>query len=176
MFNFVDKKNYLSRDVDLFFCQSSFTLMLKGSSKVLIVYLPSFYFFKKDLFGNFEFLFLKNFFFKSFLKHLLTFYNTLFVSFFLKIKLRGLGYRVRSLARSVHIFFFNYTNYYFFFCPEDIIVKLYRKRILLLSFDWSLLKLVVSHILLFKKLGPYRLRGLRLVRQIIILKKAGKLL
>lgn len=135
MFNFVVKKHYLSKDVGLFYCGKSSTIMLKSSHKVVVVYLPSFYFLRGDVFGNFEFLFLKNFYFKSFLKHLLIFYNTLLVSFFLKIKLRGLGYRVRSLADSVHMFFFNYTNYFFFFCPSDVIVKLYRKRILLLSFN-----------------------------------------
>lgn len=45
---------------------------------------------------------------------------------------------------------------------------------LLLSFDWFLLKLVLSHILLLRKIGPYNFLGLRYKRQIILLKKSGK--
>jgi hypothetical protein len=35
----------------------------------------------------------------------------------------------------------------------------------LLSYNWQMLKLIVSHILLLKKLGPYSMRGLRLVNK-----------
>jgi len=42
------------------------------------------------------------------------------------------------------------------------------------SDNFALLKMVFSNILLLKNVGPYRLRGIRYPRQIILLKKGGK--
>jgi hypothetical protein len=94
--------------------------------------------------------------------------------FFIKLRIRGLGYRIRSICPTVHYIFFNYTNYYYFFHSNFLITKIYRKRMLLISFNWSILKLVVSHLLLLYRFGPYTLYGFKVVKQIVLLKKSGK--
>jgi hypothetical protein len=94
--------------------------------------------------------------------------------YFIKLKLRGLGYRVRELYENCYYFFFNYTNFFYIFMPAKSLIKSYRKRILLVSSSWFLLKLITAHILLLKKLGIYNLRGIRFVKHIILLKKSGK--
>jgi len=99
--------------------------------------------------------------------------NVYFI-YFVKIKIRGLGYRLRSICDTCHYFFFNYTNYFFFFSPSSIVIKTYKKRMLLLSFNWMILKDVLSHILLLRELGPYALHGLRFAKQIVFLKKRTK--
>jgi hypothetical protein len=63
---------------------------------------------------------------------------------------------------------------YYIYIPKSVLVKWYKKRIIFLSNDFFLLKLLFSNILLLKKLGPYRIRGLRYPRQIILLKKTVK--
>jgi hypothetical protein len=63
---------------------------------------------------------------------------------------------------------------FYFNIPNNILVKWYKKRIIFLSNNFIDLKLIFSHILLLKKLGPYRLRGLRYPKQIILLKKKIK--
>jgi hypothetical protein len=63
---------------------------------------------------------------------------------------------------------------YYIHVPKNIIIKWYKKRIIFISNNFILLKLLFSHILLLKLLGPYRLRGIRYPRQIILLKKGGK--
>lgn len=112
--------------------------------------------------------------FKHFIKHVFTFYNTLFNFYFVKLKIRGLGYRIREISEGYYYFFFNYTNYYYMHSPNNLFITMYKKRLLIISLNWQSLKLVLSEILLLKTLGPYRLRGLRIPRQIILLKKSGK--
>lgn len=94
--------------------------------------------------------------------------------FILKLRIRGLGYRLRTISDSFHYIFFNYTNYFYLYNPLDIVIKTLKKRMLLISFFWDKLRLVICHILLLQKVGPYTLEGIRWVKQIIILKKSGK--
>ena len=76
----------------------------------------------------------------------------------MRIKIKGLGYRIRKVTQELYYFFFNYTNMFYFNIPNNILIKWYKKRIILLSNDFYLLKILFAHILLLKKLGPYRLR------------------
>lgn len=75
------------------------------------ILLPSFYFFKKA--SNYlAFLFLDKVIFSSFLTNIRLAINARL--YFIKIRVRGLGYRYRSLCYNVHYFFFNYTILYIF--------------------------------------------------------------
>lgn len=56
----------------------------------------------------------------------------------------------------------------------NIIIKIYKKRMLLLSLNWSVLKLILSYILTLRKIGPYNLDGIRLLKSMLVLKKSGK--
>jgi hypothetical protein len=63
---------------------------------------------------------------------------------------------------------------YYFYIPNNILIKWYKKRLILLSNDFVLLKNIFTHILLLKKLGTYRLIGIRYPRQVLLIKKGGK--
>lgn len=140
-----------------------------------MLFMPSFYLYKVDKNLNcMVFSFLSKFFYKSFIKHLFCLSNRLSIIYFVKLRIRGLGFRMRSINDVIFYFFFNYTNFYYIFSPRTLLIRVYKKRMLLLSFDWFLLKLVLSHILLLRKIGPYNMLGLRLRRQIVFLKKSGK--
>ena len=53
-------------------------------------------------------------------------------------------------------------------------LRSYKKRFLIMSKNWFVLKLILNHILDLKRVGPYELRGIRLSKTIILKKKSGK--
>lgn len=75
-------------------------------------FLPS-YFFYMRLASSSKFIFLSSRFFQSFLTHLSSILS-LYCLYFIKIRIRGLGYRLRSICDTCHYFFFNYTIIIFF--------------------------------------------------------------
>jgi len=168
------KKIYIFPAIfNLFFSVNLSILFIKGIFGIILIYMPSFYY-VYNLGKNLKFLFISKFLYKCFVKHLFYYYNYVYYVYFIKLKIRGLGYRIRQLWDNLYYFFFNYTNFFYLYVPNNMLIKSYRKRFLLISSNWFLIKMVVSHILLLKKLGIYSLRGIRLVKQIILLKKSGK--
>lgn len=167
------KQLLLNNNFNLFYQNKSSILYLKGLYGIVSYKLPSFYFWRKNI-NNLTFIFLNKFFFSSFLRHFFMFYKRLYYIYSVRLKIRGLGYRIRRISNNLYYFFFNYTNMYYFYIPNNILFKWYKKRAVLLSSNFFLLKLLFSQILLLKKIGPYRLRGLRYPRQIIFIKKGGK--
>lgn len=166
--------NYkLNKDLNIFFSYKHSIIYLKGLYGIICFKLPSFYLYKNSL-KLISFIFLKKFFYLSFIKHFFVFYKRLFLIFSIRLKIKGLGYRIRKISENLYYFFFNYTNMYYFYIPNNILIKWYKKRIILISNNFFLLKSLFSHILILKKIGPYRLLGLRYPRQIIFIKKGGK--
>lgn len=163
----------LSKNINIFIFFKKSIIYLQSDYGVIFFKLPSYYFYLYK-FNLMSFIFLNRFFFISFIKHFLFYYNKLSLIYFIKIKIKGLGYRIRKISNDLYYFFFNYTNMFYFYIPKNILIKWYKKRIILLSNDFCLLKTLFSHILLLKKLGPYRLRGLKYPRQIILLKIKNK--
>ena len=73
----------------------------------------------------------------------------------MKLKLRGLGYRIMNICYNLYSFFFNYTNFIYLHIPSNIYIKSYKKRLILLSPSKVLIKVLFSNILYLKKVGPY---------------------
>jgi len=169
----VFNSNKLLKNIGLIYSNKSSCVFIKGLFGVFILKLPSFYYNNISI-NMMKFGFISKFFFKSFIYHMMVYCNYVSLVFFVKLRLKGLGYKVRQLYKNLYYFFFNYTNFFYFYVPSNVLLKSYRKRILLISSYWNILKLVVSHILLLKKLGPYGMRGIRLVKHIRLLKKSGK--
>ena len=168
------RKTYkLQSNMNIYYSWELSTLYLKNKLGLVSILLPSYYFNKISV--NKVYFLLPNIKrFKSFIRHIFTFYNTLFNFYYVKVKIRGLGYRLREIIDGFYYFFFNYTNFYYIHVPNNIFISMYKKKLLIISLNWQELKLVLSEILLLKSLGPYRLRGLRIPRQILLLKKSGK--
>lgn len=174
-YHILKKKHILNSKFDFIHLFNKSLIFIKSFYGILFFHLPSFYYIKSNKFEHL-FLFISRHNFKSFLSNLNFKYNNLFLTYFVKIKIRGLGFRIRKITNSLYYFFFNITNYYYFNVPKNILLKFYKKRLLLFSNNWSDLKLLLANLLLLKKLGPYNLQGLRLPRSIILLKKGGKIL
>jgi hypothetical protein len=165
------KKNSYNLPIKSFYFSSKTSkYYILTSIGIKVIQLPISYFFKNidktslSIIGISKTM---NSFFNVFSNFLVDFY-------FIRLRIRGLGYRWRTISENFHYMFFNYTNYIYFFNPYNIIVKIYKKRMILVSYFWHNLRLVMSHILLLQKIGPYTLHGIRWAKQIIFLKKSGK--
>jgi len=122
-----------------------------------------------------QLLFSNHFFYASFLAHLFVCIRKFSAMFFLKLKIRGLGYRIRRYAKALYRFYFTRTNYIYFNVPLNLIVRRRKKKLLLISPDYSLVRLVFAHLMLLHTVGPYNRRGFSYPRQIIFLKPKKKI-
>jgi hypothetical protein len=168
------KKNYkLTSKFNIYLSYKNFIIFIKGIYGILSLKLPSLYFYimNKNLIS---FIFLQKNIFINFIKIFFCKYNKLFYIYWICLKIKGLGYRIRKLSKNLYYFFFNYTNMYYLNIPKNIIIKWYKKRLILVSNDFCSLKILLSTIIILKKLGPYRLRGFKYPRQIILIKKKKK--
>ena len=159
-------------DFDFFFSKFNSLLYIKGIFGILVVIMPSFYFYR--ITDNvLSLLFLDRFFFTGFISHFLYLSRRLFFFNFVRVKIKGIGHRVRKLGNYLYKFFFFSASFFYFYVPLGLIFRLKKKRMLLLSNDLDLLKKVLAHLLLLKKVTAYRKRGL-LTFKYIILRKEGK--
>jgi ribosomal protein L6P/L9E len=101
-------------------------------------------------------------------------YDQLSTFYFLKLSLKGLGYRLFKITNDLYQFYFTMTNFLYFHVPEDVIFKVKVRQILLISHNYQLVRMVMVHLLLLKRLTVYRLRGIFYPRQIITLKPGKK--
>lgn len=122
-----------------------------------------------------KFIFISKSAYLAFLSHFTNLINKVSLIFFLKLRLRGLGYRIRRYTSFFYRFYFTRTNYIYFHVPAALVVKKRKKRILLLSTNYHLVRLVFANLMLLHKVGPYNRRGFAYPRQIIFLKPVKKL-
>lgn len=163
----------LSKSFNFWFNSVNSFFYIKGIYGLLVLRMPSFYFVYSK--SNFlSFLFLNKFFFRSIFKHFSYLYKNVFFFNYVKLKIKGLGYRIRKISKSLFCFFFGNTSLFYFYAPTNVIVKARKRKLLLMSNNLSILKMVLAHLLLLKKLSVYRTRGLVYPRQIFILKVGKK--
>lgn len=167
-------KNYnLKKEIDLFFSIKKSLLYIKGLYSYIIIKMPNYYYYIKEN-NNMKILYNKKMLFTAIIKNIFILYDKLLFLYSVRLKLRGLGFRIRKVSKNLYYFFFNYINMYYFYVPKNLLIKWYKKRLLLISNDFKLLKLIFAQILLLKKIGVYKLIGIRFPRQIILIKKGGK--
>jgi hypothetical protein len=134
LFNKKIKKNIYTFPItfDLFFSARLSILFIKSIFGIILIYMPSYYYYY-----NFNqilnFIFISKFLYNCFINHIFYYYNYISFIYFIKLKIRGLGYRIRQLCDNLYYFFFNYTNFFYLYVPNNLIIKSYRKRFLLLS-------------------------------------------
>src|SRR5271154_3665220 len=94
------KKNYkLNNKFNIFIMKNSSKIYIKGSYGVISLLMPSLYFYK--IFeSKIVLIFIKKFLFYSFVKHFFCIYKRLYHLFSVRLKVRGLGYRVRKISES----------------------------------------------------------------------------
>ena len=143
-------------------------MYIKNLSEIYILKLPSIYFL--NIYNYIKILFTNFYFFKSFINFIKNSYKKFFSFYFFKLKLKGLGYRIRLLSRFLVKIFYNRSNYYYMHIPSNIIFKYRTRNLFFLSSNYITLKLSMLNLLLLKKYLVYRLNGLIYIRQIILMK------
>ncbi len=165
LYNLKDIK-FFSKKSKCYFCNNYLTFSID---------MPKYFFYKINLILNqISFIFLNKFDFINFIKLFFVNYNRFSKLYCIKFSIKGLGYRIRKITNDLYYFFFNYTNMYYINISNDILIKWYKKRILILGNNKNLVKLFFINIFLLKKIGPYRLMGFRYPKQIIYLRKKMK--
>jgi ribosomal protein L6P/L9E len=165
-------KYNLVSNFDFHFLEGKSLFFIKGINGILFLRLPNTFFFAKT--SKSSFFFTQKRFFFSFVSHFLNSYKSVNKFFFVKLKLRGLGYRIRRLTKFFFRIFLGFTNYIFLHKPENVFLKTRRRRIIMMSSNYSALRTIVVHFLLLRNLTPYRLRGVFYSKQIILLKPGKK--
>src|SRR5688572_18890462 len=101
-------KNYkLNKNIDLIFIKKYNLFVLRNIIGIIVYYLPS-YFFHKINNNKISFIFLKNFFFKSFISHFYSNYLNLNNIYIIRLKIKGLGYQIYKITNNLYSFHFHY--------------------------------------------------------------------
>jgi len=88
----------------------------------------------------------------------------------LRLKLKGLGYRIVHLSKFLVKIFFNRSNFFYLHIPVSILFRYKIRRLFFLGIKLTDLRLLMINLLLLRKYIVYRLSGLFYPRQIILLK------
>lgn len=150
-----------------FIFKNSNLIIFKNVLGYIKYYMPSFYFFKNN-----RFIFLKKEFFKTFINNFFYFYNRFCRFYFFKLRLRGLGYRIKKITKKLYRFFFAFNHYFYFHVSKDIFFRHRRRNLIVFSHNIMKLNDVFSHLLLLKKLDLYERNNTFIIsRKIIFFKK-----
>jgi|SRR5690606_5298591 len=106
-------------DVDFFI--NNFFIFIKGKNGIVKIFLPNYYFFKKDN-NKFFFNFLNKNYYNLIIKQLFLNLKLFYKFFYIRLKLKGLGYRIRRYMQYLFRFFIGYNHYFYFFVPLNTFI------------------------------------------------------
>lgn len=145
------------------------TIMVLLNTRYFVFKLP-FLFFYKESNESFNFIFLSKFHFKTFIKHLFNFYDKLSSFYYFNLKLKGLGYRVFRISKSLIKIFLNRSNFFYMHISSKVLLKYRTRRFFFISTDLGTLKVLIINLLLLKEFIIYRVNGIYYPRQILLIK------
>ena len=111
----------LNKNFNFYFI-NKYTLIMKSFYGVFLYKMNSYYFLKNNKL-IYKILFINKILYKSFIKHFINLYKKLSNIFSIKLKFKGLGYRIRKISNKLYYFFFNYTNMFYIFIPQKLLIK-----------------------------------------------------
>jgi len=167
--------NYLSNsykfiyNFNYFLNLSYSTIMVLLNTRYFVFKLP-FLFFYKESNESSNFIFLSKFHYKSFVKHLFNFYDKLSSFYYFNLKLKGLGYRVFRISKSLIKIFLNRSNFFYMHISSKVLLKYRTRRFFFISTDLGTLKVLIINLLLLKEFIIYRVNGIYYPRQILLIK------
>ena len=160
---------YFGKKFNIYYSIKNSYIILKKQSRFFFLKIPYIYFYKLD--NKFISFFFYNYFcYISFFKHILQLYNKLSSFYYLRLKLKGLGYRIIHVSTFLVKLFFNRSNFFYMHIPKSILFRYKIRRLFFLSTKLVDLRNLMINLLLLKKYIVYRLSGLFYPRQIILLK------
>ncbi len=146
-------------------------LLLKSKMGLIFLNLPNYYFF----FSNenlIKFIFLNKYKFYSFFKQIFFFYSLFFKIFFFRIKLKGLGYRIKKINKKLLKIFMAYNHFFYFYIPDNIFFWRKKRKLLIISFDKIKLNNLFYQLLILKKMDFYeKTKAFIVPKKILFIKK-----
>jgi hypothetical protein len=167
------KKNFLVLNSKLIFLKMQNILFLKNILGYIKIYMFSKYFYK-NLKNNISFLFTNRKIYNNFLNNFYNFFNKFFRFFFFRLKLRGLGYRIKKITKKLYRFFFAFNHYFYFHISKDIFFKHRRRNLIVFSNNLIKLNDIFSHLLLLKKIDFYERNNTFVISKKILFFKKRK--
>ena len=165
----INNEFFFGKDFNIYFFLKKGFIIIKKKSRFFFIKLTYIYFYKKNIY-IISFFFFKFLHYMSFFRHILHFYNKLCSFYYLRLKLKGLGYRIIHISTFLIKIFFNRSNFFYVHLPKTILFKYKIRRLFFLSTKLTDLRNLLINLLLLKKYIIYRLSGLFYPRQIILLK------
>ena len=157
------------RDFKLFFFKRENFIILKKKSRYFFLKLPYIYFFNLKN-KVISFIFLNYFHYISFFKHIVELYNKLSSFYYLRLQLKGLGYRIIHITNHLIKIFFNRSNFFYIYISSSILLKNRTRRLFFISTSNEVLSVTIISILYLKEFVIYRQHGLYYPRQILLIK------
>jgi hypothetical protein len=119
----LNKKYKLNKTLKFYYLKKHNIVIIKNILGVSTIYLPSYYLQKKNNADQFSFIFLKKYFFKSFIAHFFTNYINSFNIFVVRLKMKGLGYQIYKITNKLYSFHFNFINFFYLLVPSSIYIN-----------------------------------------------------
>src|ERR1700733_451120 len=114
------KNFFLFKNFSFVFLSNLSLFILIGRTGIFILKMPKLYLLKTDL-NKISFIFSNFYHFQSFLKLFKTFYNRLFFFFFFRLKLKGMGFRIKRISKRLYRFYFITVNFFYLYVPANVI-------------------------------------------------------
>jgi hypothetical protein len=95
---------------------------LKGKEGVIFFHMPIIYFIKNLNGLNFSFCFTQKNIYFSFLKQFFYFIKIFYKFFYIRLRLKGLGYRIKKYDKNLYRFFIGYNHYFYFYVPINVYI------------------------------------------------------
>lgn len=160
---------FFGKNFNIYFLLKNNYIILINKSRFFFIKLPYIYFYK-NIENFYSFIFLNKFHYITFFRHISHFYNKLCSFYYLRLKLKGLGYRIIHISTFLVKIFFNRSNFFYVHLPKSILFRYKIRRLFFLSTKLTDIRILLINLLLLKKYIVYRLSGLFYPRQIILLK------
>ena len=147
-------------------------IYIKGWEGVVVFHMPTLFFIRSFDKRNFELCFLHKHEYFSFLKQLLLHIRIFYKFFFVKLRLKGLGYRIKKYDKNLYRFFVGYNHYFYFYTPENVYIWHKKRNFLILSIEKVKINNIFMQLLLLKKLDFFeRTNSFISYKKILYLKK-----
>lgn len=116
------KFNYFVKlNVQFFFEKQKNLFFIKGKTGVIVFSLPNYYFIN-IINNSFNFCFLNKYFFYTFFKQISFYLKFFFKYYFIRLRLKGLGYRIKKYNKFLYRFFMGYNHFFYFYVPINTYV------------------------------------------------------
>src|ERR1700743_137614 len=141
---------FFRKNLKIIFILKQNYIILKKESRFFILKIPYIYFYKLE--NKIKSFFFYNYFcYISFFKHIMQLYKKLSSFYYLRLKLKGLGYRIMHISKFLVKIFFNRSNYFYMHIPKTILFRYKIRRLFFLSIKLVDLRNLIINLLLLKK-------------------------